>query len=328
MPRPSVGEEPMTGAERQARYRAAHAAGAPVVRIRRPADRRSRIQRWNDTIAAAVELQAEYADWLEALPDNQQDSALAEALRAIVELDLSELQGWRRDVTERKAPKKKPFAQRSRLHAQHRTGRRFPRAPQGDPSEPSPKATWTAPRCGSRGTGRSGSNRSCRGSTPPVRGGTPHDLHDAPLAVRPRPACDLGRDLGPGRRAFRAAARCSFRASRLLHACARPVLAEYRRTERDLRAPRRKRRSRVRPRDARRAGSLRGTGARRRGARPRTDAGRALRPGRRARDHPARHAATRPVSTSEGRLPPRRRRVGEHDRDPARNRHRHRFRPE
>jgi hypothetical protein len=92
MPRQSINEEPMTGAQRQARYRAAHAAGAPVVRILRPADRRSRIQRWNDTIAAAVALQAEYAGWLDALPDNQQDSALAEALRAILELDLSELQ--------------------------------------------------------------------------------------------------------------------------------------------------------------------------------------------------------------------------------------------
>ena len=92
MPRRSIGETPMTGAERQARYRSAYAAGAPVIRIRRPADRRSRIRRWNDTIAAAVELQVEYADWLDALPDNQQDSALAEALRAIVELDLSELQ--------------------------------------------------------------------------------------------------------------------------------------------------------------------------------------------------------------------------------------------
>jgi hypothetical protein len=38
-----------------------------------------------------VASQAEYADWLEALPDNLQDSALAEALRAIVDLDLSEL---------------------------------------------------------------------------------------------------------------------------------------------------------------------------------------------------------------------------------------------
>ena len=92
MPRPSIGDTPMTGAERQARYRAMHADGAPVIRIRRPADRRSRIQRWNDTIAAAVELQAEYAAWLDALPDNQQDSALADALRAIVEFDLSELQ--------------------------------------------------------------------------------------------------------------------------------------------------------------------------------------------------------------------------------------------
>jgi hypothetical protein len=92
MPRPPLGERAMTAAERQARYRAARAGGAPVVRTRRPTDRRSRIKRWNDTVAAAVELQAEYAGWLDALPDNQQDSALAEALRAIVELDLSELQ--------------------------------------------------------------------------------------------------------------------------------------------------------------------------------------------------------------------------------------------
>jgi len=92
MPRPTVNEAPMTGAERQARYRAARVSAAPVVRTHRPADRRSRIQRWNDTIAAAVELQAEYAGWLDALPDNQQDSALADALRTIVELDLSELQ--------------------------------------------------------------------------------------------------------------------------------------------------------------------------------------------------------------------------------------------
>jgi hypothetical protein len=96
MPRPSIGETPMTGAERQARYRTAHASGAPVIRIRRPAERRSRIQRWNDTIAAAVELQAEYAAWLDALPDNQRDSALADALRTIVEFDLSELQASNR----------------------------------------------------------------------------------------------------------------------------------------------------------------------------------------------------------------------------------------
>jgi hypothetical protein len=68
-----------------------HVDGAPITRFRRPADRRSRIQRWNDTIAALTELQVEYGGWLDALPDNQQDSATAEALRAIAELDLSEL---------------------------------------------------------------------------------------------------------------------------------------------------------------------------------------------------------------------------------------------
>jgi hypothetical protein len=92
MPRQSIGEIAMTGAERQARYRAARADGASVIRVRRPTDRRSRIQRWNDTIAALIDLQAEYAEWLEALPDNQLDGATADALQAIVDLDLSELQ--------------------------------------------------------------------------------------------------------------------------------------------------------------------------------------------------------------------------------------------
>jgi hypothetical protein len=92
MPRPSIGESAMTGAERQARYRAARTEGVAVFRIRRPADRRSRIQRWNDTVAGLLDLQAAYAAWLKALPENQQDSATAEALRMIVELDLDELQ--------------------------------------------------------------------------------------------------------------------------------------------------------------------------------------------------------------------------------------------
>jgi hypothetical protein len=59
-------------------------------RLRR--GRLRRIQRWNDTIATLTALQAEYGAWLETLADNQQDGATAEALRTIVELDLSELQ--------------------------------------------------------------------------------------------------------------------------------------------------------------------------------------------------------------------------------------------
>ncbi len=92
MSRPSIGDTPMTGAERQARFRAARTDGAPVVRVRRPADRRGRIQRWRDAVSTLTNLQAEYATWLQALPDNQRDGTTAEALQAIVELDLLELQ--------------------------------------------------------------------------------------------------------------------------------------------------------------------------------------------------------------------------------------------
>ena len=42
MPAKAIGERAMTDAERQARYRAARASGAPVIRTRRPADHRSR----------------------------------------------------------------------------------------------------------------------------------------------------------------------------------------------------------------------------------------------------------------------------------------------
>jgi hypothetical protein len=92
VPRKSIGVTAMTAAERQARYRAARAAGAPVVRTHRPTDHRGRARRWNDNVAGLVDAQAEYAAWLDSLPESLQDSATAEALRAICELDLTELQ--------------------------------------------------------------------------------------------------------------------------------------------------------------------------------------------------------------------------------------------
>ena len=91
MPRQPIGDRPMTDAERQARHRAARAAGVPVVRLRRPADHRSRARRWKEAVAELLQLQAQYAAWLEALPDNLRDSATAEALQAICDLDLTEL---------------------------------------------------------------------------------------------------------------------------------------------------------------------------------------------------------------------------------------------
>jgi hypothetical protein len=62
-----------------------------VLRYRRPADRRTRPQRWRDAVAELLALQAEYTAWLERLPENLQDTDTAEALQAIVELDLDAL---------------------------------------------------------------------------------------------------------------------------------------------------------------------------------------------------------------------------------------------
>ena len=80
------GDQPMTNAERQARYRARH-SGVPhdIDHPTRPIDRRSRPKRWRDAVAVLLTLQAEYADWLEALPEGLQDSPTAQALETIVE---------------------------------------------------------------------------------------------------------------------------------------------------------------------------------------------------------------------------------------------------
>jgi hypothetical protein len=87
------GEYALTDAERQARYRARRQAGAPapMVRYRRPADRRSRPQRWCDAVAELLTLQAEYVAWSTSLPDSFRDTATDEALQAIVDLDLADL---------------------------------------------------------------------------------------------------------------------------------------------------------------------------------------------------------------------------------------------
>jgi hypothetical protein len=83
----------LSDAERQARYRARRQTeqAPPLIRYRRPADRRSRSQRWCDAVAELLALQAQYAAWSSALPDNLRDSATAEALQAIVDFDLESL---------------------------------------------------------------------------------------------------------------------------------------------------------------------------------------------------------------------------------------------
>ena len=85
-----TGQRALTGAERQARYRARH-TGTVVIRYRRPTDRRSRAQRWHDAVTELIALQGEYAQWLDALPETTRDSATGDALQAIVDLDLDEI---------------------------------------------------------------------------------------------------------------------------------------------------------------------------------------------------------------------------------------------
>ena len=88
--RKPLGEQPLTGAQRQARYRRRHPA-TPVIRYRRPTDRRSRPQRWRDAVDELLALQAEYAQWLDALPEATHDSPTGQALQAIIDLDLNEI---------------------------------------------------------------------------------------------------------------------------------------------------------------------------------------------------------------------------------------------
>jgi hypothetical protein len=93
------GEHALSNAERQARYRVRRLTQpVPVAtQMRRPTDPRiksagrSRPQRWRDAVIELLTLQTKYANWLTALPDSLRDSPTAEALEAIVDLDLTAL---------------------------------------------------------------------------------------------------------------------------------------------------------------------------------------------------------------------------------------------
>jgi len=72
-------------------YRARQEQGAPKLRYRKLADRRSRPQRWRDAVAELLEMQDGYQAWLATLPENLAGSTTADALRLICDLDLEEL---------------------------------------------------------------------------------------------------------------------------------------------------------------------------------------------------------------------------------------------
>jgi hypothetical protein len=81
-PKP-LGARPMTPAERQARFRATR-ANKPRQHYRRPADRRSRQQRWRVAVDELLNIQADCQSWLDALPESLKGSPTTEALEAIL----------------------------------------------------------------------------------------------------------------------------------------------------------------------------------------------------------------------------------------------------
>jgi hypothetical protein len=81
----------LSNAERQKRYREHRKEQKPVIRYRRPTDRRSRPQRWEDALNELRELQEEYQAWFDALPENLYGTALYEKLEEVCDLDLDEL---------------------------------------------------------------------------------------------------------------------------------------------------------------------------------------------------------------------------------------------
>ena len=95
MPGPQPrGDRAATPAERSAAYRARRkvtAAAAPtkppvVVRCRRPADRRSRPERWADAVQTLTDMLDQFQAWRDNLPSSLGDSPTAEALDAVLEL--------------------------------------------------------------------------------------------------------------------------------------------------------------------------------------------------------------------------------------------------
>jgi hypothetical protein len=94
MPR---GREPedeiaLTNAQRQARYRARRQTEQPPAIIKHPRpSRQSRGKRWDDALAVMMTVQAECAAWFEVLPECLRDSATAEALQEVIDLDLDSI---------------------------------------------------------------------------------------------------------------------------------------------------------------------------------------------------------------------------------------------
>jgi hypothetical protein len=78
---------PMTSAERQRAYINRLKAGMPPApKARKPIDRRTKPQRWDDAVAELLSLLDGYQDARDNLPDSLADTAYVEKLDAMLEL--------------------------------------------------------------------------------------------------------------------------------------------------------------------------------------------------------------------------------------------------
>ena len=122
----------LTNAERQARYRERRKPGESRIRYRRPADRRSRPQQWNDAVQTLLALQDQYRAWRDALPESLAGSATAGLLEQVCDLDLSGLEavelpgasGVTASRTRRRPPHVRPALGRPAYGAHRRYGKR------------------------------------------------------------------------------------------------------------------------------------------------------------------------------------------------------------
>jgi len=85
----------LSDAERARRYRERRKAGEKLVRYRRPADRRSKPQQWDDAVNTLLDILDGYQTWRDNMPAGLADSATAQRIEDVLALrDLVEqLQG-------------------------------------------------------------------------------------------------------------------------------------------------------------------------------------------------------------------------------------------
>jgi hypothetical protein len=76
----------LSDAERSARAREKRKAGAPAVAYRRPAERRTRPQKWRDAVQTLTDLIEDYQQWRDRLPPPLEGSGMAARLDDVLEL--------------------------------------------------------------------------------------------------------------------------------------------------------------------------------------------------------------------------------------------------